>query len=212
MIEFAIVACLVVITSIFIALNYFEEEKAFKILKLILIIISIASLIPMINYWLTQAWCPSPTIENTTYYPSLQEKYKDWKKKEETTKRYSSFLNSKKKSSTFRMSSDSKLKELKQEQQEAWREFENEQEKYKPKYDKTFFSISSTVGTISIIIGVFLGTIMLAPGYIVGGIVCLSLGYYQYWDRIAAGMRFTSLLILLLLAIFLGFKFSRKDS
>ncbi|MBT3455881.1 hypothetical protein HN446_02350 [bacterium] len=197
MIGFATAFGLISISVIFIGLKFFKEQGFFNILRIILVSTFIAALIPMINYWAVQSWQTKPQrFSNLTNYPELNKLYDEWKNE---SKQIDGWLNT------------GNYKNVSQRESDTRQKYEDELKKHEQNHDKAFFTISSIIGTSAILIGVALQTIVLTPAYVVGGIVCLSMGYYKYWDRIAAGARFFSFLILLILVIGLGYKFSKKE-
>ena len=79
----------------------------------------------------------------------------------------------------------------------------------KKEFDKYHFYITTGVGIAAVALGIIVNPPFLGMGLILGGVSCLVMGYFNYWDKLNDVIKFISLLLALLILIFSSFKFVR---
>ncbi len=79
------------------------------------------------------------------------------------------------------------------------------------KYETNYFYIASSVGIVSIIVGV-IAPAALGMGFVLGGVFSLVLGYVTAWDVISDLFKFITLLIALILLVLGSFKMIKTDT
>jgi len=77
-------------------------------------------------------------------------------------------------------------------------------------YKRVLFYTSLSVGLISIIIGSITKITSLGFGFVFGGIYLLVSGYASHWDKLSKYVRFSSLLLALILIIAMAYLLMRK--
>ncbi|MBT3455880.1 hypothetical protein HN446_02345 [bacterium] len=102
------------------------------------------------------------------------------------------------------------LRNLYNKREEAYNDYKQKLEKIEKTYDLVYFAVYSVIATISIIAGIVTTVTMVGTGFLVGGISCLSMGYINYWDRLGALLRLSSLLLILIISTIFGYWVSRR--
>ena len=80
----------------------------------------------------------------------------------------------------------------------------------KKSFEKYYFYIAAIIGIVFLIAGVLTPLPFLGMGFILGGIFCLVIGYFRYWDELSDLLKFISLLLAFILLIFSSFKFVKN--
>jgi hypothetical protein len=71
-------------------------------------------------------------------------------------------------------------------------------------YFAWMFWVAYPIGLVAILIGTFFPVQAVGGGLMFGGLSCLAMGCYSYWDTMDGGLRFGSLVVALLMLILLG--------
>ncbi len=79
------------------------------------------------------------------------------------------------------------------------------------KFAKYYFYVTTVVGIAAIAAGIVSPLPFLGMGFILGGVFCITAGYFRYWDELNDLIKFISLLIALVLLVVSSFKFIRVD-
>lgn len=79
-------------------------------------------------------------------------------------------------------------------------------------YRKKYFYISVTLGIASIIAGALIQIPFIGVGFILGGGISTTIGYWSYWKMIPNYLKLISLLFSILLLVFLGYRLARRKA
>ena len=79
-------------------------------------------------------------------------------------------------------------------------------------YRKKYFYISVTLGIASIITGALIQIPFIGVGFILGGSISTTIGYWSYWKMIPNSFKLLALLFSILLLVFLGYRLARRKS
>ena len=93
------------------------------------------------------------------------------------------------------------------------KEYKDARDKYElenNRYKTNYFYIASSVGIVSIIVGVIAPT-TLGMGFVLGGVFSLLLGYVAAWNVLSDVFKFITLLIALILLVLGSFKMIKLD-
>jgi uncharacterized membrane protein YphA (DoxX/SURF4 family) len=95
-----------------------------------------------------------------------------------------------------------------EEQQARQKEQQKRQEAYKlaaKEYARHLVILSTPLGVAAIFIGAYLPLYAIGTGLIFGGIIAVGCGYWSYWEYLADGIRFVSLLAGFVILLFVGY-------
>lgn len=87
------------------------------------------------------------------------------------------------------------------EYKDAKDQYESENRRYKTNY----FYVTSSVGIVSIIVGI-IAPATLGMGFVLGGVFSLVLGYMTAWDVLSDVFKFMTLLVALILLVLGSFR------
>lgn len=107
----------------------------------------------------------------------------------------------------------SDLKKQLKEKKISKKEFEAQEEEYDTRrkaYEQYLFYISTISGVAAIAAGAMVAVPFLGMGLILGGVICLSLGYWDYWHHLDDTFKFISLILALIILIGAGYRVMRK--
>ena len=74
------------------------------------------------------------------------------------------------------------------------------------RFSKHLFAVTTPIGIITIIVGSLIGVQAVGTGLMFGGIFTLLDGYFYYWSELENWMRFSSLLIAVVVLIIVGYR------
>ena len=89
-------------------------------------------------------------------------------------------------------------------------QFKNYQEFIKPTQMKRFY-VSAAIGLATIVTGVFMPAPTVGTGLLFGGISCLTAAYATNWNQIDKIVRFISLVCAIIILLFSGLYFWKKN-
>jgi hypothetical protein len=79
------------------------------------------------------------------------------------------------------------------------------------RFSKHLFFVAVPLGILAIIVGAFISIQATGTGLMLGGIFCVSDGYFHYWLELPDPLKFGSMLIAFIVLLLIGYKKLEKN-
>ncbi|MCL4361611.1 hypothetical protein M1446_04640 [Candidatus Dependentiae bacterium] len=76
-------------------------------------------------------------------------------------------------------------------------------------YEKSLFYLSLLAGLAAFFYGTATKIVPLSIGFILGGLYCIFMAHYTYWERFNDLIKFLSILIIFFILVFLAYRYSQ---